>query len=274
MKGGILFADRVTTVSPRYAQEIQTPEFGCGLDGVAQTRSEDIVGLLNGVDAAIWNPAIDALLPARYSAANLAGKQACRAELLKRAGFAAGFQGSIYGIVARFTEQKGIKLVLENRDFFLKGECRLVVLGAGDKALEEAMQSLAAESPQKISLSARLDEAMSHLIEAGSDFFVMPSLFEPCGLNQMYSQVYGTIPIVSRVGGLADTVTDVDEQPGVGTGLMCAPNAGSLRDALERSQKLYNDQPRYLAAQQRGMARDFGWAIAAKGYEQLYSDSL
>ncbi len=274
MKGGILFADRVTTVSPRYAKEIQTPEFGCGLDGVAQTRTEDIVGLLNGVDAAIWNPAIDALLPARYSPANMAGKLACRAELLKRCGFAANFKGPIYGMVARFTEQKGVNLVLDNRDFFLGTDCRLVVLGAGDKALQDAMQALAAEAPERISLSARLDESMSHLIEAGSDFFLMPSKFEPCGLNQMYSQVYGTIPIVSRVGGLADTVSDVDENPATGTGLMCAPTAESLREALGRSLALFADKARYATAQQRGMARDFGWAKAAKGYEQLYSDSL
>jgi starch synthase len=274
MKGGILFADRVTTVSPRYAQEIQTPEFGCGLDGVAQTRADDIVGLLNGVDAAVWNPAIDALIPARYSPANLAGKQVCRAELLKRCGFAPNFKGPIYGMVARFTEQKGVNLVLDNRSFFLGSDCRLVVLGSGDKALEAAMHALAAEAPTKVSLSARLDEAMSHLIEAGSDFFLMPSRFEPCGLNQMYSQVYGTVPIVSRVGGLADTVTDVDEQPAVGTGLMCAPTAASLRDALERAQKLFADKPRYAATQQRAMAHDFGWASAARGYEQLYTDSL
>jgi starch synthase len=274
MKGGILFADRVTTVSPRYAKEIQTQEFGCGLDGVAQTRADDIVGLLNGVDAAIWNPAIDALLPARYSAANMAGKQVCRADLLKRCGFAANFTGAIYGMVARFTEQKGVNLVLANREFFLKADCRLVVLGSGDKALEDAMHELVAAAPQKVFLSARLDEAMSHLIEAGSDFFVMPSLFEPCGLNQMYSQVYGTVPIVSRVGGLADTVIDVDEQPATGTGLMCTPTVVGLRDALERSQKLFVDRPRYTATQQRGMARDFGWTAAAKGYERLYTDSL
>ncbi len=274
MKGGILFADRVTTVSPRYAQEIQTPEFGCGLDGVAQTRADDIVGLLNGVDAAVWNPAIDALLPARYSSANMAGKQVCRAELLKRCGFAANYSGPIYGMVARFTEQKGVNLVLENRNFFLSAECRLVVLGSGDKALEDAMHAFTAEAPQKISLSARLDEAMSHLIEAGSDFFLMPSRFEPCGLNQMYSQVYGTVPIVSRVGGLADTVIDLDEQPATGTGLMCAPTAVGLRAAMQRAQTLFVDRRRYSAAQQRGMARDFGWATAAKGYEKLYSDSL
>ena len=170
MKGGILFADRVTTVSPRYAKEIQTPEFGCGLDGVVQTRADDIVGLLNGVDHSIWNPAVDPLLPVRYSSANLAGKQACRAELLKRSGFAADFRGPIFGMVCRLTEQKGVDFVLTNRDFFLTQNCRLVVLGSGDKRLEQELRDLAAKAPQKISLSARLDEAMSHLIEAGAEF--------------------------------------------------------------------------------------------------------
>src|SRR4051794_3090511 len=158
MKGGILFADRVTTVSPRYAREIQTPEFGCGLDGVAQTRADDIVGLLNGVDNSVWNPAVDALIPARYSAVNMSGKLVCRAELLKRCGFAPEFKGPIFGMVARLTEQKGVTLLLENRDFFLNTECRLVVLGAGEKPLEDAMRELVASAPQKIFLCARLDE--------------------------------------------------------------------------------------------------------------------
>ena len=274
MKGGILFADRVTTVSPRYAREIQTPEFGCGLDGVAQTRSEDIVGLLNGVDNAVWNPAIDSWLPARYSSVNLSGKQLCRAELLKRAGMANDFKGPIFGIVARLTEQKGIDFVLANRDFFLAHECRLIVLGSGDKRMEEELRALSAGAPHKVHLSAKLDEGMSHLIEAGSDFFVMPSVFEPCGLNQMYSQVYGTIPVVSRVGGLVDTVIDADENPANGTGLMCEPNAASLRDALQRALILFADKPRYAAVQQRGMAKDFSWKVAATAYERLYQDSL
>ncbi|MBI5766796.1 MAG: glycogen synthase GlgA [Verrucomicrobia bacterium] len=274
LKGGILFADRVTTVSPRYAKEIQTAEYGCGLEGVAQTRADDLVGLLNGVDTAVWNPAIDALLPARYSPANMAGKAVCRAELLKRCGFAADFKGPIFGMVCRFAEQKGVDLVLANRDFFLAHECRLVVLGSGDKQLEQEMQELAAEVPHKVSLSARLDETMSHLIEAGSDFFIMPSRFEPCGLNQMYSQVYGTIPVVSRVGGLADTVTDADANDADGTGLMCDPNAGSLRDALQRALVLFSDGARYAAVQQRGMARDFSWRTASAGYERLYQESL
>ena len=274
MKGGILFADRVTTVSPRYAKEIQTPEFGCGLDGVVQNRADDLVGLLNGVDTAVWNPASDAVLPARYSQANMAGKQLCRAELLKRSNFAADFKGPVFGMVCRLTEQKGIDLLLANRDFFLTQECRLVVLGSGDKRMEAELHELAAKAPQKICLCAKLDEPMSHLIEAGSDFFVMPSLFEPCGLNQMYSQVYGTVPIVSRVGGLADTVIDIDEQPDIGTGLMCEPTVASLRSALQRALRLFADKPRYLAAQRHGMSRDFSWKAASMGYERLYQDAL
>ncbi len=274
MKGGILFADRVTTVSPRYAKEIQTAEFGCGLDGVVQTRVDDLVGLLNGVDTAIWNPASDPVLPARYSQANMAGKQVCRTELLKRSNLATDFKGPIFGMVCRLTEQKGIDLVLANREFFLNQECRLIVLGSGDKRMESELQQLAAAVPQKVSLSAKLDEPMSHLIEAGSDFFLMPSLFEPCGLNQMYSQVYGTVPVVSRVGGLADTVIDIDEQPDIGTGLMCEPTVASLRNALHRALRLYGDKPRYTAAQRHGMARDFSWKAASSAYERLYQEAL
>lgn len=274
MKAGILFADRVTTVSPRYAQEIQTPEFGCGLEGVVQTRADDLLGLLNGVDTQVWNPVSDALLPMRYSAGNMAGKAACRAELLKRCGMDADFAGPIFGIVARLTEQKGVDLVLANQEFFVKEDCRLIVLGTGERKYQEAMQKLAARVPQKVSLTAKLDEGMSHLVEAGSDFFLMPSLFEPCGLNQMYSQIYGTVPIVSRVGGLADTVIDADEKPDEGTGIMCEPDAVSLRAALGRAMKLFADKPRYAAVQQRGMARDFSWKSASAGYEELYRESL
>jgi len=167
-----------------------------------------------------------------------------------------------------------VNLLLANRDFFIEEDCRLIVLGSGDKLLEDELRALAARAPTQISLCARLDEAMSHLIEAGSDFFVMPSLFEPCGLNQMYSQVYGTVPIVSRVGGLVDTVTDVGEYPQTGTGLMCAPDAASLRDALARALVLFADTPRYAVVQQRCMVRDFSWRVAAAGYEQLYRESL
>jgi starch synthase len=274
LKGGIMFADRVTTVSPRYAKEIQTPEFGCGLEGVIQNRVDDLSGLINGVDTAIWNPQRDQLIPALYSAANLKGKQTCREELLRQSGFAPGFSGPVFGVICRLAEQKGVDLILANADFFRDRECRLVVLGTGDKRLERELRALATEVPSKVHMSAKLDEGMSHLIEAGSDFFIMPSLFEPCGLNQMYSQVYGTVPIVSRVGGLVDTVKDADTEPSAGTGLMCEPNAVSLRDALDRSLKLFANKPRYSAVQQRGMARDFSWKIAAGAYEVLYRNSI
>ncbi len=274
LKGGIMFADRVTTVSPRYAKEIQTPEFGCGLEGVVQTRADDLSGLINGVDTAVWNPSTDAMIPANYSAASLAGKRDCRNALLKQCGFDPNSNTPIFGMVCRLFEQKGIDLVLENSAFFTGRDCRLVVLGTGDKRMERDFRRLATEFPRRIFMCAKLDEPMSHLIEAGSDFFVMPSLFEPCGLNQMYSQVYGTVPIVSRVGGLVDTVRDADEDPAGGTGIMCEPNAAALRDALERALKLFGNKPRYAAIQQRCMARDFSWKTAALAYEALYRDSL
>jgi starch synthase len=274
LKGGILFADRLTTVSPRYAVEIQTPEFGCGLEGVVQTRADDLSGLINGVDTAVWNPATDALIPAHYTASNLTGKRDCRNELLRQCGMDPAFNGPIFGMVCRLAEQKGIDLVLANADFFEGRDCRLIVLGTGDKRMERDLRKLAADAPSKVFICMRLDETMSHLIEAGSDFFVMPSLFEPCGLNQMYSQVYGTVPVVSRVGGLVDTVRDVDRDPSGGTGLMCEPNAASLRDALERALMLFANEPLYAATQQRGMARDFSWKTAAVAYEALYSGSL
>ncbi len=274
MKAGILFADRITTVSPRYAQEIQTPEFGCGLDGVVATRVEDLSGLINGVDTAVWNPVSDAHLPARYSAGNLAGKAVCRTDLLQKMGLAPLPRGPVFGMVCRLTEQKGVQLLLENADFFLRHECRLAILGTGDKALEQGVRELAGAAPTKIGLASRLDEGMSHLVEAGSDFFIMPSLFEPCGLNQMYSQIYGTIPLVSRVGGLVNTVTDLDQEPAAGTGITFPATAAGLRSGLERALALYSDKERFHQVQQRAMARDFSWRKAAGAYEQLYEDAL
>jgi len=274
MKAGILFADRITTVSPRYSQEIQTPEFGCGLDGVVALRVDDLFGLINGIDPAVWNPVSDEHLPSRYSAGNLAGKAVCRAEMLKRLGLQPTDTAPVYGMVCRLTEQKGVQLLLANAEFFLKNDCRLVILGTGDKALERGVRELVASAPQKIGLAARLDEAMSHLVEAGSDFFVMPSLFEPCGLNQMYSQAYGTIPLVSAVGGLVDTVTDIDIGGDNGTGISFPPTVAGLRGSLERSLKLWADRPAYARVQQTAMKRDFSWKNAARGYEGLYEESV
>ena len=274
LKGGILFADRVTTVSPQYAREIQRPEFGCGLEGVVGTRADDLVGLLNGIDTRVWNPAKDRLLPARYAAHDLTGKSVCRAALLKKHRMTDDPPGPIFGMVCRLTEQKGLDLLLAARDFFLTQPCRLIVLGTGEKRFETALQELARAYPAKIALSMRHDEEMSHLIEAGADFFLMPSHFEPCGLNQMYSQVYGTVPIVTRVGGFVDTVVDLDERPAHGTGIVCEPTAPDFERALQRAVGLYGQKERLGAVIARGMARDFGWQKAAAAYEQLYQDTI
>ncbi len=274
MKGGLLFADRVTTVSPRYALEIQTPEFGCGLDGVVQTRADDLVGLINGIDTQVWNPGLDRHLPANYSADNLAGKAVCRKALLKQVGFDPATTGPVFGMICRLTEQKGVHLMLANRAFFEKEDVRLIVLGTGEARFEQGLRELAAAFPHKVAFASRLDEAMSHLVEAGSDFFLMPSCFEPCGLNQMYSQAYGTVPLVSKVGGLVDTVIDVEADPSRGTGIMFPPTIEGVADGLTRALRLHADGRRFAAVQQRGMRRDFSWRKAAKAYEQLYSDAL
>jgi len=274
MKGGLLFADHLTTVSPQYAREIQTAEFGCGLDGVIQSRAADLVGLVNGIDTAVWNPATDPVLAARYSADDLGGKAACRADLLRRLGLDPAFPGPIFGMVARLTEQKGISLVLANRRFFESSPVALVVLGSGEARFEAGLRDLVAAMPGRASLATRLDEEMSHIVEAGADFFLMPSLFEPCGLNQMYSQAYGTVPLVSRVGGLVDTVIDLADDPANGTGIMVRPTAAGLAEGLERAVALHRNPSALQAVQRRGMRRDFSWRQAAQGYERLYRDAL
>jgi len=274
LKGGVMFADLVTTVSPQYAREIQTPEFGHGLDGVIRTRVEDLHGLLNGVDTAVWNPAKDMSLPARYSADDLAGKETCRAKLLREFGWNAKFKGPVFGMISRMTPAKGHDFVLAAAEFFARENCRLVILGSGEKRYELEFMELSVKHRDRIGVSVRLDEGMSHLIEAGCDFFLMPSLFEPCGLNQMYSLAYGTIPLVSRVGGLVDTVVDIDEHPEEGTGIMFPPNQEEFDAALRRAVQLHADKPRLAAVRERGMRKDFSWTQAVAAYERLYQAAL
>lgn len=274
LKGGIMYADRVTTVSPQYAKEIQTPEFGNGMDGVIRTRLEDLYGLLNGIDTSVWNPAVDPGLPARYTVEDLGGKAVCRTKLLKEFGWANKFKGPVFGMVCRFTPAKGLDLVLGAKDFFANENCRLVILGAGEKKYEAALREFAATMPGQVAVCVRQDEVMSHLVEAGSDFFLMPSLFEPCGLNQMYSQAYGTVPLVSNVGGLVDTVADIDANPANGTGIVFAPKQEEFVAGLRRALVLYANHEKYRETQRRGMQRDFSWTQAVGAYEQLYSDAL
>ena len=272
LKAGLIFADRITTVSPTYAGEIRTPKFGCGLEGVIRARSGDLSGLLNGIDTEVWNPAVDRMIPANYTPDDLNGKAVCRRELLRSCGFNLRYLGPIFGMVCRLTEQKGLDLVLACQDFFVSNDVRLVILGKGDARYEHALRELATKHPTRIALSTTLDEPMSHLIEAGSDFFLMPSIFEPCGLNQMYSLQYGTIPIATRVGGLADTVTDIEANPADGTGIVVETDGGSLRHGLKRALALHGDNGRMTEIILRGMRRNFSWTNAARAYEALYQD--
>ncbi len=274
LKGGIFFADAVTTVSPNYAKEVLEPEFGCGLEGVLARRADGIHAILNGIDTTVWNPAKDPLIPAVYSQKKMDGKAVNRAALLKRVGLKAGDEAPIYGSITRLTDQKGVDFLLKQKAFFADNDVRLIVLGSGDPKLEQGLKKLQTQLPDKVSAFYGYDESLSHLIEAGSDLFVMPSRFEPCGLNQMYSQRYGTIPLVSCVGGLADTVVDVNVHPDTGTGFVFSPDETGLRDGLNRSLKLYQEPSKFKATQKRGMARDFSWKLSAMDYEELYRKVL
>ncbi len=273
IKGGIFFADKIMTVSPNYAREILTPEFGCGLEGALKVRAEDLVGIANGIDTEIWDPETDPHLPGHFSASDLSGKAVCRSALLEKVGFAE-CEAPVYGMVARLTEQKGLDLLLRRLNFFVKNDCRLIVLGKGDAQYERTLNRWAKSHPENIVVCLQLDEAMSHLVEAGSDFFLMPSVFEPCGLNQMYSQRYGTVPIVSGVGGLKDTVVDCQADPENGTGFVFEPNDEPFLLALEASLAAFQDKDKLGALIKRGMAKDFSWKRVSAEYERLYRDSI
>lgn len=273
MKAGLRHAGVVTTVSPTYAREIQSPEFGCGLEGMLQLRSNALVGLLNGIDTREWNPATDTLIASRYSAGEWTAKARNNEALRKRMGLATG-RGILFGMVSRLTSQKGVDLVLESLERLLELGGQLVVLGSGEAALEQRLRDAAQRWPGRVAVQIGFDEALAHLVEAGADCFLMPSRFEPCGLNQMYSLVYGTPPIVHATGGLADTVTDADASPD-GTGfVMTAPTSTALSDAIERAVRAFADRPRWRRLQQRGMRRQFGWSRGAAGYVAAYKSAI
>lgn len=273
IKGGIFFADKIVTVSPNYAREILTSQYGCGLEGALKVRRDDLVGIANGIDTDVWNANKDPYLPFHYSPSNLEGKRKCQDALLEKMGLKRG-SGPVYGMVCRLTEQKGLDLLLRRLSFFVKNDCRLVVLGTGEVRYEKALKRWVKAHPDHIAVCMALDEAMSHLVEAGSDFFVMPSIFEPCGLNQMYSQRYGTVPLVSGVGGLKDTVTDLLSDPEDGTGLVFKPTDADFLKALKNSLALFEDKKAFERAIKRGMARDFSWKRVTAAYEALYEASI
>jgi starch synthase len=274
MKAGLSFADAITTVSPTYAEEIQTPLGGVGFDGVLRAKKDKLHGILNGVDVREWNPATDVLLPARYSAEDLSGRAKCQKALLDAFGLEGPRPGKpLFGFVGRMVEQKGVDLLLAALPQFLEHGASAVVLGTGESRFENAWRTLSHRFPKRLGGRIGFDNALAHLIEAGSDFFLMPSRFEPCGLNQMYSSLYGAVPIVRAVGGLVDTVTD-EHQPG-GTGIVFQePTADALRGALHRALELFANPERYARVRKAGMVKDFSWEGAARKYDALYRSLL
>jgi starch synthase len=275
LKAGLRFADAITTVSPTYAREIQTGPLGFGLDGVLRARRDALVGIVNGIDTDEWNPASDPLIARHYDGANLGAKVANREALQTRLGLAAMPSAPLFGVVSRLVPQKGIDLVADIAERLVDLPAQLVVLGAGDADLEQRFLALATRHPGRIAVQIGFDNALAHQIEAGSDAFLMPSRFEPCGMNQMYSQRYGTLPIVRRTGGLEDTVVDCTPETlaaGTATGFVFdVAGADDLLAAVRRAATTFADVERWRKVQRNAMARDFSWDAAARRYARTYA---
>lgn len=275
LKTGIAFADQITTVSPTYAKEIQTPEFGCGLEGALASRRHQLSGILNGVDIDHWNPATDHLLPVQYSVDDwCAGKAACKAHLQQRLGLPQRSDVPLIGMISRMTNQKGLDLIADCAEEILTLELQMAFLGTGDERYERLLRSLAERYPSQVSATIGFDEPLAHLIEAGSDLYLMPSLYEPCGLNQMYSLIYGTVPIVRAVGGLADSVVNASPEnlaSGMANGFQFTSyNSRVLAEQVRRAVQTYHDQPIWKNLVENGMRRDFTWKRSAAEYEDVY----
>jgi starch synthase len=275
LKAGLVFADWVTTVSPTYADEIQTPELGGEFAPLLAGRAESLSGILNGVDYGIWDPSRDPHIARRYSADDLAGKAACKTALREAFGLSGPPDAPLFGIVSRLTEQKGIDLVPLALERALDAGAQLVVLGHGDSVIEQLLRDWSSRHPARVGVRVEFDEALAHAVEAGADIFLMPSRFEPSGLNQMYSQRYGTPPVVHAVGGLADTVIDADVRAltdGTATGFMFRePTATAFASAIERALALFARPDAWRALQRTGMAQDFSWSRSAARYIDLYN---
>jgi starch synthase len=266
LKGGLAYADAITTVSPTYAKEIQTEALGCGLDGLIRARRGVLSGIANGIDTEAWDPQSDPRIAQRYGPRTLERKGANKEALQRRLGLAIDAGVPLLGTVCRFTGQKGIDLIAAAAEELLAIPAQLAVLGMGERQYEEALRALAARHPGAAAVVVDFDEDLSHLIEAGADVFLMPSRFEPCGLNQMYSQRYGTLPVARATGGLVDTVRDGE------TGFLFErAESGELAGAVRRALAVWRDVRRWREMQRHAMARDFGWAGPAREYAELYA---
>jgi starch synthase len=279
LKGGLVAADAITTVSKTYAQEIQTKEFGMGLEGVLRERSHVLVGIVNGVDYSVWNPETDELIAANYSADDLADKAKCKKALQKRFKLPMKKDVPLLGMIGRLIAQKGFDMVAQAAERLMDKGLQIVLLGTGQKEYHEWFTAIAHRFPRRFGLLLGFDEALAHQIEAGSDMFLMPSRFEPCGLNQIYSLKYGTVPIVSRTGGLADTITDCGSQAAGGSAAtgFCfdSGDAEKMLAAVDRALDLYRKAPEaWRALQLNGMRQDWSWERSARQYVEVYRKAL
>jgi starch synthase len=272
LKAGIMMADRLTTVSPRYAQEIQsTEEFGCGLEGVLALRTKDLTGILNGVDYTIWSPSRDKLIQYHYTTANLSGKRKEKVELIAYAKLPFREKAPLIGMVSRLTDQKGWDLIEEAGEKLFAMNIQMIVLGTGDLKYQTLMQELEKKYPDKVRAYLRFDDTLAHRIEAASDLFLMPSRWEPCGLNQLYSLKYGTVPVVREVGGLADTVRDYDPVTQKGTGFVFQEYTGeAMLDAITRGVDCFSHKRIWIRIVKAGMLQDFSWETSAREYGRLF----
>lgn len=280
LKAGLTSADMLTTVSPTYAKEIQTPSSGFRMDALLRHRSQDLVGILNGVDTDVWNPSKDTFIAENYSVKNLEGKAKDKAALQERMGLPVDLDVPLFGIITRLADQKGVAELFAPTYGSMYKICtemkvQVVVLGAGERWCEDELRALESKLPN-FKAYIGYDESLSHQIEAGSDFFIMPSRYEPCGLNQMYSLLYGTLPIVRRTGGLADTVQNYNQETGEGTGFMFDElTPQSVFDTVGWAvYAWYNKKDHILAMQKRAMAQDFSWEASAEGYLEVYKRAL
>jgi len=278
LKAGLQYADAITTVSPTYAREIQREPLGFGLQGLLAARSGVLHGIANGIDVAEWDPSTDRLIAQRYDADRLTSKAFNKEALQERLGLPPEARVPLVGMVSRLTHQKGIDLVVEVAREIVGLPAQLVVLGSGERELESALADVAKASAQRVAVRLGYDEALAHLIEAGADMFLMPSRFEPCGLNQMYSQRYGTPPVARATGGLADTIVDATPETladGTATGFLFEDESPvALLAAIERALELYREPKQWRQLQRAGMAMDFSWGAAARQYAEVYAGLL
>lgn len=274
LKAGLVYADALTTVSPTYAQELTSPEFGMGLEGVIAGRRQNLAGILNGIDTEAWNPATDTALVQTYSSANMKGKARCKAALQQECGLEADDGALLFGVVSRLTNQKGLDVLAQAFDAVSAGRAQLVVLGSGEAALEAEYQALAKRHPGLVAVRIGYDDALSHRIFGGCDAILVPSRFEPCGLTQLYGLRYGTLPVVSRTGGLADTVIDANPAAmsvGVATGIQFQPvSPAGMEAALLRALQLYADRKAWGRLVRNAMAQKVDWGPSAGLYGDLY----